>query len=49
MSQFDENKFNVPTKTIQEYFYLFWSWTWLILLAGLVAGGTWDLHPTRSE
>ncbi len=40
MNQFDQSKPDVPTRAIKEYFHLFWSWAWLILLAGLVAGGT---------
>jgi capsular exopolysaccharide synthesis family protein len=41
MIQADKNKTNESTiATIEKYFYLFWSWAWLILLAGVLAGVT---------
>lgn len=38
MEQFEQNELAESTVDIKEYFYLFWSWAWLIALAGLVAG-----------
>jgi polysaccharide biosynthesis transport protein len=40
MEQFAQDELSESTVDIKEYFYLFWSWAWLILLAGLVAGVT---------
>ncbi len=39
MFQADQNTTNVSMNDVKKYFYLFWSWTWLILLVGLLAGG----------
>lgn len=33
-----ENEITETPIDIKEYFYLFWSWAWLIVLAGIVAG-----------
>lgn len=38
MEQFESNEIAESTVDIKEYFFLFWSWAWLILLAGLLAG-----------
>ncbi len=39
MFQADQNQIDPSISDIKKYFYLFWSWTWLILLVGLLAGG----------
>ncbi len=39
MFQADQNTTNFSMSDVKKYFYLFWSWTWLILLVGLLAGG----------
>lgn len=39
MEQFEQSEISKSTVDIKEYFYLFWSWAWLIALAGLLAGG----------
>ncbi len=39
MFQADQNQTNFSINDVKKYFYLFWSWLWLILLAGLLAGG----------
>jgi succinoglycan biosynthesis transport protein ExoP len=39
MLQVDQNQTNFSMNDFKKYFYLFWSWLWLILLAGLLAGG----------
>jgi non-specific protein-tyrosine kinase len=36
------------TVDIKEYFYLFWSWIWLILLAGVIAGAVVFLVSIRT-
>jgi tyrosine-protein kinase len=38
MEQFEQNDLAEKTIDIKEYFFLFWSWAWLIALAGLLAG-----------
>ncbi len=38
MEQFNPNELSESPINIKEYFYLFWSWSWLIVLAGLLAG-----------
>lgn len=38
LNGFNESETSQSTVDIKEYFYLFWSWAWLILLAGLLAG-----------
>ena len=38
MEQFEQNELNESPVDIKEYFYLFWSWAWLIALAGILAG-----------
>ena len=38
MEQFDQSELTETTVDLKEYFYLFWSWAWLILLAGILAG-----------
>src|SRR3990172_2011614 len=38
MEQFEQGISPEPEINIKEYFYLFWSWGWLIGLAGLLAG-----------
>ena len=38
MEQFDQNEPISSPVDIKEYFYLFWSWAWLIALAGVLAG-----------
>src|SRR5512136_2064744 len=38
MEQLEQNELIESPVDIKEYFYLFWSWAWLILLAGVVAG-----------
>ena len=39
MQQFNPDEVSESPIDIKEYFYLFWSWSWLIVLAGLLAGG----------
>ena len=36
------------TIDIKEYFYLFWSWIWLIILAGVIAGAVAYLVSIRT-
>jgi polysaccharide biosynthesis transport protein len=38
MEQFEQNELAETTIDLKEYFYLFWSWGWLIALAGILAG-----------
>jgi len=38
MNQVGSNEIDDSIITIKEYAYLFWSWTWLILLFGILAG-----------
>jgi non-specific protein-tyrosine kinase len=38
MNQFEQSDDSLTTVDIKEYFYLLWSWAWLIALAGLLAG-----------
>ena len=38
MEQFEQNELAETTVDLKEYFYLFWSWAWLIVLAGILAG-----------
>jgi capsular polysaccharide biosynthesis protein len=38
MTQFEQNENSESTDGIRETVYLFWSWIWLIVLAGLLAG-----------
>jgi len=38
MEQIERGEISESPIDIKEYFYLFWSWAWLILLAGVVAG-----------
>lgn len=40
MNGFDESQTQEPEIDIREFLHLFWSWAWLIALAGLVAGAT---------
>ena len=37
-----------PSSSLMEYAYLLWRWVWLILLAGLLAGGTAYLSSSRT-
>jgi succinoglycan biosynthesis transport protein ExoP len=39
MDQFYQAEPSDSSIDIKEYIYLFWSWAWLIILAGIVAGG----------
>ncbi len=39
MEHFDNGEQSEPAVDVKEYFYLVWSWAWLILLAGILAGG----------
>jgi succinoglycan biosynthesis transport protein ExoP len=39
MLQVEQNQPNLSMTDVKKYFYLIWSWTWLILLAGILAGG----------
>ena len=39
MEQFEQSDVAESSVDIKEYIHLFWSWAWLIVLAGLVAGG----------
>jgi capsular exopolysaccharide synthesis family protein len=38
MSQFEQNEATETPVNLIEFFYLLWSWAWLILLTGLLAG-----------
>ncbi len=38
MDQFYQTEPSDSSIDIKEYFYLFWSWAWLIILAGIIAG-----------
>ena len=38
MEQFEQSELAETTVDLKEYFYLFWSWAWLIILAGILAG-----------
>ena len=38
MNQFEEVESSDSADGVREIFYLFWSWAWLIILAGLLAG-----------
>ena len=38
MEQFQPLEPSAPEISLKEYFYIFWSWGWLIALAGLLAG-----------
>jgi capsular polysaccharide biosynthesis protein len=40
MNQFGQNEIDDSIITIKEYVYLFWSWAWLIILFGVLAGGS---------
>jgi polysaccharide biosynthesis transport protein len=39
MDQFYQAEPSDSSIDIKEYIYLFWSWAWLIILAGIIAGG----------
>jgi non-specific protein-tyrosine kinase len=38
MEQFEQSELAETTVDLKEYFYLFWSWAWLIVIAGILAG-----------
>ena len=38
MEQFEQREVAETTVDLKEYFYLFWSWGWLIAIAGILAG-----------
>ena len=38
MEQFEGSEATETTLDLKEYFFLFWSWAWLILIAGILAG-----------
>jgi len=38
MEQFEQNEFAEITIDLKGYFYLIWSWAWLIILIGIMAG-----------
>lgn len=38
MNQFGQSETDDSIITIKEYVYLFWSWAWLIILFGVLAG-----------
>jgi uncharacterized protein involved in exopolysaccharide biosynthesis len=38
MEQIERDELSGFPIDLKEYFYLFWSWAWLIILAGLLAG-----------
>lgn len=38
MEQFEQSELAEATVDLKEYFYLFWSWAWLIVLVGILAG-----------
>ena len=40
MNQFGNNEIDDSIITIKEYAYLFWSWSWLIILFGVLAGAS---------
>lgn len=40
MNQFENNETDESIITIKEYAYLFWSWAWLIILSGVLAGAS---------
>ena len=40
MEQFEQSVSSEPEINLKEYIYLFWSWGWLIVLVGLLAGVT---------
>ena len=48
MNGFNETESLDTTIDIKEYFYLFWSWIWLILLAGVIAGAAAYLVSIRT-
>ena len=48
MNGFKETETPDTTVDIKEYFYLFWSWIWLIILAGVVAGAAAYLVSIRT-
>jgi succinoglycan biosynthesis transport protein ExoP len=48
LNGFNESETSISTVDIKEYFYLFWSWAWLILLAGLLAGAVAYLVSIRT-
>jgi len=39
MDQSEQYEFSNSVSEIKEYIYLLWSWAWLIVLAGILAGG----------
>ncbi len=40
MEQFDKSEISELALDLKGYFYLLWSWAWLIVLAGVLAGAT---------
>jgi len=48
MNGFNETETLDATVDIKEYFYLFWSWIWLILLSGVIAGAAAYLISIRT-
>jgi len=40
MNHFEPDETSDSTFNLKEYFYLFWAWAWLIILAGVIAGAT---------
>jgi capsular polysaccharide biosynthesis protein len=48
MNQFDEIESTDSAAGVREILYLFWSWAWLIVLAGLLAGGAALVVSLRS-
>jgi non-specific protein-tyrosine kinase len=48
MNQFEEFETSDSADGVREILYLFWSWAWLIVLAGLLAGGAAFLVSVRS-
>jgi non-specific protein-tyrosine kinase len=47
MNQISNAEMNETSIDIKEYFYLFWSWMWLIALAGIVAAGAAYLYSSH--
>src|SRR5512141_1871005 len=48
MEQFEQSEPAEPPVDVKEYLHLFWSWAWLIVLAGLLAGAAAYVVSKRS-
>jgi len=49
MNQFGNNEIDDSIITIKEYAYLFWSWAWLIIIFGVLAGASAYFYSSNTQ